>query len=300
MAAGSGRVAFVPLNRGLEFYDFIGSSNDPSRLSPTGWDDYSVGARRCAVKVRVIEVVSSGDQTPLAISVSYKTAGGTSSVVLTRGSNWPNDNEAGGTLIPFQNEVTATGRRCLTIHVNRLGTWLAARGGAGPAINHSVAINPDPADADVRSPSFPSSDADLGVVLRGGSDLTSYTKGFSLVTNLRLFYGDDLNQVSMAVPGGSGLSGTYYPPMSIFAPEQRWGTGTQSRSVQFRGQIGGMSGSGSMVRPLDLKSGENDAVSSSIDAVLSEITSPAQLPPISFPNWLLTIEEVNTGSAGGL
>ena len=96
VAAGSGRVAFVPLNRGLEFYDFIGSSNDPSRLSPTGWDDYSVGARRCAVKVRVIEVVSSGDQTPLAISVSYKTAGGTSSVVLTRGSNWPNDNEACG------------------------------------------------------------------------------------------------------------------------------------------------------------------------------------------------------------
>lgn len=300
VAAGAGRVAFVPLNRGLDFYKFIGSTNDPSRLSPTGWDDYSVGARRCAVQVRVIKAVSTADQTPLEITVTYKTGAGTGSVTLVRGTNWPYDSDAGGTLIPFQSEVTDTGRRCLAVHVDRLNAWLNARGGSSVAVNNAIAINVDPSGSDIRTPSFPSNDADLGVTVRGGSDLTAFTTGFSLVTNLRLFYADDLNQVSTTVPAGSGLSGTFFPPVSIFAPEQRWGTSIQARNVQFRGQIGGMSGgaSGSMVRPLDLKSGQDNAVATSIDAVLSEVTSPAQLPPITFPNWLLTIEEVNSASAG--
>jgi hypothetical protein len=301
VAGGAGRVAFVPLNRGLDFYRFIDTGSDPNRLSPTSWNDYTIGARRCAIKVRVAECVSNGNQTPTRIVVSYLTGTGTESVTLARGSNWPTDSETGGTLIPFQTEATETGRNCLTVHVGRLGAWLTARGALGLADNNSIAVNPDPADPSVRSPSFPSNALDMGVVLRGGADLTSFSKGFSLVTNVRLFFADDLNNVSTSPPSGSGLTGTFYPPLSIFAPEKRWGVTSSPRTVRFRGQLGALdSGSGEMLRPLDLRTGGSDEVASNMDAILSGITSPAQLPPITFPNWLLTIEEVNSASAGDI
>lgn len=301
VAGGSGRVAFIPLNRGLDFYRFVGTSTDPNRLSPTGWNEYTIGAQRCAVKVRVTECVSLADQTPVEIVVSYRTSSSTDSVTLRRGSNWPTDGQSGGTAIPFQTETTETGRRCLTVHVNRLSSWLAGRSGAsGVDINNAIAINADPSGVNVRTPTFPSDSRDIGVVLRGGGDLTAFTKGFSLVTNGRIFFADDLNTVSTTAPTGSGLSGTFFPPLSIFAPEKRWGVTSAPRTVRFRGQLGALdAGTGDMLRPLDLKTGASDEVASTIDAVLSEITSPAQLPPITFPNWLLTIEEVDSNSAGG-
>lgn len=301
VAGGSGRVAFVPLNRGLDFYRFINSSSDPNRISPTSWNDYTIGARRCAIKVRVTDCRSGNDQTPTEIVVSYLTATGTESYTLRRSQNWPAENELGGEFIPFQTESTETGRSCLSVHVDRLAAWLNTRGALGVDKNNSIAINPDPTSNNVRAPSFPSHSSDMGVVLRGGADLTAFTKGFSLVTNVRLFFGDDLNNVPTSPPTGSGLSGTFYPPLSVFAPEKRWGVTSQPRIVQFRGQLGALdAGSGEMLRPLDLRTGASDEIASVMDAVLSGITSPAQLPPITFPNWLLTIEEVNSTSAGDL
>lgn len=299
VAGGSGRVAFVPLNRGLDFYRFINTTADPNRLSPTSWNDYTVGARRCAIQVRVTRCTSTSDQTPTRIVVAYLTSSGTGSFTLTRGTNWPTDSQSGGTAIPFQTETTETGRRCLTVHVNRLAGWLNTRGALGVATNNSIAINPDSSQSSVRTHTFPSSSLDMGVVLRGGGNLTSFTNGFSLVTNVRLFFGDDLNTVATTPPAGSGLTGTFYPPLSIFAPEKRWGVTSAPRIVRFRGQLGALdSGSGEMIRPLDLRTGGTDGVADVMDAVLTGITSPAQLPPITFPNWLLTIEEVNSNSAG--
>lgn len=300
VAGGAGRVAFVPLNRGLDFYRFINTSNDPNKISPTSWNDYTIGARRCPIKVRVTECVSLADQTPLQIVVSYLTSSGTGSFTLLRGNNWPTDAQTGGTAIPFQTEITETGRRCLSVHVNRLAAWLSARGASGIDINNAIAINPDPSGSNVRTPVFPSDSRDIGVILRGGGDLTAFTKGFSLVANLRVFFADDLNNVATTAPSGSGLNGTFFPPLSVFAPEKRWGVTSAPRIVRFRGQLGSLdSGSGDMIRPLDLRTGSTDEVASVMDAVLSEITSPAQLPPITFPNWLLTIEEVDSKSAGG-
>ena len=238
VAAASGRVAFIPLNRGLDFYRFTGTVSDANRLSPTSWNDYSIGALQCAIKVSVTGVLSADDQTPQQIVVKYKKNGGDVSTTLQRGNNWPFDNETGGTSIPFQTELTETGRNCLTLHVNRLQPWLSALGASGPDINHSVAINPDPSFTNVRAPEFPSNPLDMGVVLRGGSDLTAYTKGFSLVANVRLFFADDLNTVTTATPAGSGLTtSTFTPPIAIYAPEKRWGTTSEGRFVKFRGQL---------------------------------------------------------------
>ncbi len=304
VAASAGRVAFVPLNRGLDFYRFVGTTNDPNRLSPTGWNDYSIGARQCAIKVLVTEAVSSADQTPLEITVTFKTganANDLKTVTLRRNDNWPLENEAGGSLVPFQTETTDTSRRSLTVFPTRFNAWLVANGGAGLDINHSIAINQDPSGEHIRLPSFPSEEEDLAVVMREGSDLTAFTKGFSLVTNVRLYFAGDLNSVPTTAPSGSDVTGTFYPPMSIFSPEKRWGVTAQQRVVKFRGRLGSIdSGSGDMIRPLDLRSGQSDQISTDIDAILSDITSPAQLPPVTFPNWLFTIEEVDTRSAGGI
>jgi hypothetical protein len=299
VAGGSGRVAFVPLNRGLDFYRFLNTSSDPNRLSPTSWNDYTIGARRCAIKVRVTQCSSTSNQTPTRIVVTYLTSTGTGSFTLRRGNNWPTDSQSGGTAIPFQTETTETGRRCLTVYVDRLAGWLSARGALGIDENNSIAINPDSSFSTVRTPEFPSNSLDMGVVLRGGGDLTSFSKGFSLVTNLRLFFADDLNTVPTTPPAGSGISGTFYPPLSIFAPEKRWGVVTAPRIVRFRGQLGALdAGNGEMIRPLDLRTGGSDEVANVMDAVLTGITSPAQLPPITFPNWLLTIEELDMGGGG--
>ncbi|MFM7183017.1 MAG: hypothetical protein ACKO2G_16355 [Verrucomicrobiales bacterium] len=299
VAGGFGRIAFVPLNRGLDFYRFLNTTGDSNRLSPTSWNDYTIGARRCAIKVTVTQCTSASNQTPTTIVVSYLTSSGTGSFTLTRGSHWPTDSQSGGTAIPFQTETIQTGRRCLSVHVDRLAGWLTARGALGVDSNNYIAINPDTSQSTVRTPTFPSNSLDMGITLRGGGGLTAFTKGFSLVTNLRLFFAADLNNIPTTAPAGSGLSGTFYPPLSIFAPEKRWGTTTTPRLVRFRGQLGALdSGSGEMIRPLDLRTGGTDEVAEDMDAILNEITSPAQLPPITFPNWLLTIEEVDTNSAG--
>ena len=303
IAAGAGRVAFVPLNRGLDFYTFVGSSDDVNRISPTSWNDYSIGARQCAIKVTVTKVASTTDQTPQSISVNFRAGSTTSTVVLDRADgSWPVD-----TLIPFQTETTQTGRKALTIHINRLDTWLATVGGSGIAVNHSLAINPDiPSLANnVRAPSFPSDAGDLAVVIRDGNDLTAFTSGLSIVTNLRLFFADDLNQVSTAAPAGSGLTGTFFPPLSVFSPEKRWGVTVQEQFVRLDGQVGtiGASNAVTMNRPLDMRTGADaaggaDPLASSLNITLSEKTSPAELPPVSFPNWMFTIEEVDPRSAG--
>jgi hypothetical protein len=50
----------------------------------------------------------------------------------------------------------------------------------------------------------------------------------------------------------------------------------------------------SAVRPLDLRSGADDEVSTNkIEADLYSITDPDQLPPITQMNWLVVIEQVD-------
>ena len=96
-----------------------------------------------------------------------------------------------------------------------------------PTVNNSLVVNVDYTTATgsvwLTKPSIPCTDLDYGVILQECADLTSFTKGFSLVTNLRTYIGDDFNIVATTPPTGYTPAGHYYPPCSLFVPEKRYG-----------------------------------------------------------------------------
>ncbi len=294
VAAGSGRVAFIPINRGIDFYTLPDAGADVNALSPTGWNEYSRGAAQCAMSAVITEVATLNNQEPVKVQFNYLRGDGTpEQVVFDRDLTWPRPGQVGAETMPFQTETTETGRVALTVHLDRMRDWLAANNGGVPLVNHSLAINPDPNGTHVVAPSFPSNSQDTAVVLRGGGDMSAYIRGFALVTNLRVFFADDLNTVQIPAPAGSGLSGMMSPPVAVLAPEQRWGVTAQPRQIEFSGVLGSVDAGGGAARPLDLRSGGDQLVPANIDAQLRGITSPAQLPPVSLMNWLVTIEEVS-------
>jgi hypothetical protein len=295
LSANSGRVVFYPIPSGLPFLNkFVGT--------PTKWDKYKSGAIDCKITVEALAMVSLADQTPTSIRVKYATpSGGTQTTVLTRNSNWPSAVDAGGDVIPFQTELTSTGRSCITVYPGLLNAWLLSKGGASVATNNSVAVSVD-ATADpltVKAISSPPAAGDMCAIIRKGKDLTSFTKGFSLVGPMRVYIGDDLNEYPLSsVPTDAGFPGgtaSYYPPMSIFAAELRVGTTMNDRLFAHTGQMGSLQSGGTTAwRPMDMKSGKDDAVhASDISASLTPLESPAELPPIHQLNWLVVIEEVN-------
>jgi hypothetical protein len=130
------------------------------------------------------------------------------------------------------------------------------------------------------------------VILQECNNLTSFTKGFSLVTNLRLYYGDDFNQVAATAP--DGYVGDYYPPCSVFAAEKRYGVNMDPLGVDMSGQVGSLiaEGAADPSRPLDIKFGSGtDIPTNRMHVNLRPITHPADLPPISMMNWLVLLEE---------
>jgi hypothetical protein len=143
-------------------------------------------------------------------------------------------------------------------------------------------------------PSIPATELDYGVIIQECADLTSFSKGFSLVTNLRTYIGDDFNIVPGTPPSGYTPSGTYFPPCSLFAPEKRYGVEVDPFAITLGGQIGSLASESAAnpVRPLDSKnlSGE-DMAASRITVNLRPITHPAELPPITMMNWLVVLEE---------
>ena len=119
-----------------------------------------------------------------------------------------------------------------------------------------------------------------------------------MVTNLRLYLADSLNTVAVPIPSGSGLAAgtTYYPPISLFAPEKRFGETIEFENpVQFSGQVQSLSkDETSAFHPLDLKAGNGDDINADkINANLKIVRSPAELPPIHLMNWLVTIKEIH-------
>src|SRR5690606_25708437 len=131
-------------------------------------------------------------------------------VQFNRGSGSPTFNNN----CPFKIEVAAN-RTCIVVNLEDLRNYLTLVGGDGPSVNHSLAVNADYTQSGVRRPDHtgPDKATDTAVILRGGADLTPFGKGFSLVTNFRLYLDDDFNIVPKA--GGK------FPPASLFAPEQR-------------------------------------------------------------------------------
>ena len=214
---------------------------------------------------------------------------------------------------PTEIKTLASGQRCLTVYPERIPVLLAAMNAASPAINNSLVVNVDYSSSGLNNaakykPYIPCTDTDYGVILRECGNLTLFTKGFSLVTNLRLYIGDDFNTTAMAAPSGyippvtaANPTGSYFPPCSLFSPEKRYGVDVNPFAVDLRGQVGSLAkvdrvktsnNPTAVVRPLDSKNLSGIAIDpSQITVNLSPITHPAQLPPITMMNWLIVLEE---------
>ncbi len=220
---------------------------------------------------------------------------------------------------PFEIKTAGT-QTCMAVYPERMASFLATIGAAvvGPVAgvapvanytyNNSLVVNVDYSVTGLNStnwkPSIPcrmyqanpiyAYDNDYGVILKECANLSSFTKGFSLVTNLRLYIGDDFNTSVGTPPPGYTPSGTFYPPCSLFAPEKRYGVDVDPFAVVLAGQVGSLASDtvSTAVRPLDSKNMSGNALSSGqITVNLKPIVHPADLPPITMMNWLAVLEE---------
>lgn len=329
LVGNSGKVAVLPLSQGDQFLQMEGSIPGGTSLSPTGWFEYAMGARQCAMQIEIREVEGGGAgnlnrNKPVWVRFHYL-AGGVSTFQDFKESDgtWDNqDRDINPTAldIPFYCEnlglVVGTGPGtgfpalykypALAIKINeeipptpRFANFLAAIGADGLDVNDSLAVWSNTTQAGVNAPIIPSGEHDLGVVLRGGSDMRGFTNGFSLVTDHRVYLPEDLNQENIPAPGGSGLPGGYvlYPAVSIFAAEKRFGINPGGvSSVTVDGQLTSLQeDDGTVVNPLDLETGGGLglAVGTGItSANLSQLLAPCQLPPVNKMTWLVVIEEI--------
>ena len=356
LASESGRAAFIPINRGAEFFDRFAHDAESNILSNTSWNNYSIGALQCAMRLDVTQVQSSSNSTPTmlrfgyylpngsrasinlpltsavmtslpagyvkicnenqshtftdAVDVAYGASGGYTFRQGLSGTIQFNNGTFGDPLVgtfkggywrtrsPFETKALPSGNLCVAVYPQRIPTFLNALGAAAPAINHSLAVNVDYSVTGLNNPlmrpSIPCTDNDYGLILSECADLTAFTKGFSLVTNLRLYIGDDFNVVAATPPSGYTPSGTYYPPCSLFAPEKRYGVDADPFGVALSGQIGSLASDSdtSPVRPLDSKNLSGSAMAANrITINLRPIHHPAELPPITMMNWLILLEE---------
>jgi hypothetical protein len=354
LASESGRAAFIPINRGADYFDRFSHTTETDVLSTTTWNNYSVGALQCAMQLDITKRASATDSTPTEFKFRYKKAGVLTpmTVSLTTGAeaglpagyiycaaeNGTHDFGTNvvdvaygkGSTFAFQSGVTGSitfdnarfgdplvgtvkagyyrpsypfevknldnGKKCVAVYPERFKSFLSVLGADSLSVNHSLVVNVDyiTLGTYLTKPSIPCTELDYGVILEECDDLTSFPKGFSLVTNLRLYIGDDFNSVAATPPSGYTPTATYYPPCSLFAPEKRYGVETDPFAVTLKGQIGSLASETNSTpsRPLDSKVKSGATLGSNrITANLNSITHPADLPPITMMNWLLVLEE---------
>jgi hypothetical protein len=354
LASESGRAAFIPINRGADYFDRLAHSSETSVLSSTTWNNYSIGALQCAMRLDITRALSATDKTPTVLRFSYFKSGsrenltiplttgvatgspigylyaceedatyhfGTAKVDLAYGKNGTyayqtgitgsvtfNNDRFGDPLVgtlkagyfrpsfPFEIKALPSGKTCVAVYPKRFAAFLTALRADSTAVNHSLVLNVDytAADSHLTKPAIPCTELGYGVILQECNDLTSFTKGFSMVTNLRLYLGDDFNVVATTPPSGYTPAGLYYPPCSLFAPETRYGVEIDPFGVSNSGQVGSLASESATtpVRPMDNKMLSGTAVADNrFHASLRPITHPAELPPISMMNWLVVLEE---------
>ena len=198
---------------------------------------------------------------------------------------------------PFGIKNLPNGKICVAVYPERLAKFLALLGGDTPAVNNSIAINVDYVNnVNLTKPSIPCTVNDYGVILQECGNLSSFTTGFSLVTNLRLHIGDDFNIVAITPPAGYTPPGgkPFYPPCSLFAPERRYGVEIDPFGVDITGQVGSVAAENIVnpIHPLDATGVSGSRLAAKdIKINLSPILHPAELPPITMMNWLILIEE---------
>jgi hypothetical protein len=356
LASESGRVAFVAINRGAEFFDRFTHSTENNVLSPTSWNNYSIGALQCAMRLDITQVKSSTNMTPTALRFSYMQGGARKNLALpldtgvatglppgyifaciedqtynfgnsvvdvaygkdgvyafqtgVTGSITFNNARFGDPLVgirkwgyykpsyPFEIKNLTSGKICVAVYPQRMKKFLESLNADGPEVNNSLVVNVDYSTTTgsiwLTKPTIPCTDLDYGVILQECADLTSFPKGFSLVTNLRTYIGDDFNRVEATPPAGYASTGKYYPPCSLFMPEKRYGVDEDRFEVELRGQVGSLASetNANPISPLESKGVSGNAIPSSrITVNLKPITHPAELPPITMMNWLVVLEE---------
>jgi hypothetical protein len=362
LASDSGRSAFIPINRGAEFFDRFALPVERQTLSDTGWNEYSIGALQAAMRVDVTAVEGGVGSMPQQLRFSYLDGGGSrrDMTIALRGamSSLPEgytkvvdegqsfhftqpvdvaygapggfvflsnvsgtiqfssstfDDPAPGAVksgywrprAPCGVTETSSGRICMTFFPERLPAFLAAIGAADVSINHSVVMNVDYTTTGLNNPAarpnLPPTSMDYGVVLEECANLTPFKKGFSLVTNLRLFIGDDFNIKQATAPEGYPEGEAFFPPCSIFSPEKRYGVNDDPVAVVLSGQVGSLArghkvnvtdADPAVVRPLESRGMSNEEIDAGrITVNLRPIKHPAELPPITMMNWLVVLEE---------
>ncbi|MCH7227241.1 hypothetical protein [Haloferula sp. A504] len=354
LASESGRAAFVPINRGVEFFDRYAHDPETNTVSPTTWNEYSVGALQCAMNLDITDVPDADTAFPSELTFRYFKNGLREELVIDLGEGpdaglppgyiycadehdtvffeYPvdvaygkngsyyyeegvtgnvsfNNARFGDPLVgtfkagyyrpsyPFEVVLLHETRPCVKVYPERFANFLGQLGADGPEVNHSISINVDyQGSAYLQKPSIPCTDLDYGVILDECADLTTFTRGFSMVTNLRLYLADDFNTVGTTPPAGSGLASPFYPPASLFAPEKRYGAEYNPFRLKITGQMGSLAGgredSSQSVHLLDLKNAaELEMDHDKIEVNLSPIEHPAALPPVMMMNWLVVLEE---------
>lgn len=362
----SGRSAFIPINRGLAYFDRfdpVENAVESNSLSPTTWNNYSIGANQCAMRLDITGVTSSTNANPTMLRFQYYLNSGirtsmnvpldSSAIQTTLPPGYKSVGKAGVTVdlstldsgrpvdvafevsggFTFRQGVTGkitfpklgywrprapfeiktitsgpnNGQFCVAVYPERFPAFLtligAAAAGPGgtvaPNYNNSLVVNVDYSttglnNAATYKPRIPCTATDYGVILKECGNLSSYTRGFSLVTNLRIYIGDDFNTTVATPPAGYTPTGAYYPPCSLFAPEKRYGVDINPYNVVLSGQVGSLASESqaTAIRPLDSKMLDGQALdAANIRVNLRPITHPAELPPITMMNWLVLLEE---------
>jgi hypothetical protein len=353
LASESGKAAFVPINRGADFFDRYAHSAESNTISPTTWNNYSVGAMQCAMTLDITKCVSASDRTPTELRFTYLRNGSRQTLTLplnagvtanlpvgyiqsvgeNNSAHFPTpvdvaygangffyyknnvsgtirfDNQTFGDpivgtykygyykpLYPFGIKNLPNGKICVSVYPERFANFMALLGADSLAVNNSLAINVDyVSSTSLTKPNIPCTENDYGVILQECANLTSFTTGFSLVTNLRLHIGDDYNVVPTTPPAGyTPPNGVFYPPSSLFAPEKRYGVDFDPFAIEHTGQVGSVAADNvaNPIRPLDATAVSGNAMGANrITVNLSPITHPVELPPITMMNWLILIEE---------
>ena len=354
LASESGRAAFVPISRGVDFFDRFAHSADVLTISDTGWNEYSVGAIQCAMNVDVTDVMSSSDPAPKELTFTYF-SGGTKRTMVIDLATGPETNLPSGYIYCATEDQTVTfdtpvdvaygkdgeyffqqgvsgdvtfdnarfgdpnvgmlkagyyrpsypfvvtllhdTKSCISVFPERFPAFLDLIGADGVVTNHSLSINTDyPGNVLINRPSIPCTDLDYGVILKECGDFSEFSKGFSLVTNLRLYIADDFNTTAVAPPVDSGIPAPFFPPCSLFAPEKRYGGETNPFRLKITGQMGSLAGDegagGQSVHLLDMvNESETNVAHDKVEVNLAPITHPAALPPVTLMNWLVVVEE---------
>jgi hypothetical protein len=292
VAADDGKLLIVPAMPGNNFY-----MSAPG--APTHWDLYA----RPYYKSRIRIIISGTNSTLIynpAASPQINTAAGAITVKVivlpdtsalpdrilgvpdSGGTTFVQASYAAGGLPPYM-IYTSTGtgtsadRNILVIDIGAMVTAL------GPGLQsqlYSIYIGSNP----TTEPATPSTAADPGIAINDTKDLSAFTSGLSIVTNQTLYLLDSVNQ------------GTTKPPVSIYAPDIRYGISGVNPTVNLTGQVSvdPASTTSSPASPLSFVDADGVSIptsSASNTFSLSEITDPKLVPPIVRLNLLFTIEK---------